>query len=640
MQTEINRRGFTENFIERQHLKLKDLKREALDAGVENGYLNKTNIPEYPKPEFHVSLLKHETTGSALRGIRRDGGFRNPYGESLIWWSLSVGPDQMRDAETRLLEKTFPDRMEAEDPEQQSFLWRFATSPAFKETSRLGWYRFTFPLQEVLTAYRDQLCSGAQPIMRTYRTVLYSKEVMHVVLIHSPANEMEFSQYPLLSDSPDAVCVYRDGCFLWRPEAMYKLICRQRTNQLEAWSASSPQFYVWDHVAVAFHVGQNQVLKFPADQLRARLGFCQLDAVNYSATNENPEDFEDAKAAVKGLWPGWSGPLQVERSLKQSLTDIQLVLVGWAGVGKSSSGNTILGRNAFRTSRAAASPPSGSPAPSSLQEPASSSDVADDEHRHIERLPGPRTSIRISHSSAGGTSALHYSDLNMRKEHYPFLGQLIIQPFPVESSLKTDWELVVWFLSSGRSRCCLQRGNVFSREVTVIDTPALPETSDPEVRKEIFRCINRSTPAPHAILLLVRLGFLTTHVEETVKQLEQMFGENVWRRTMILLTYQNQAEPDIQSHLKENENQLFRKVGKRFQVLNNNPHHRDVQQVWDLLHKPLKRTEMFLSVIVMMIIGALRGLETKFSFEKSVMVVWNKDRIERERESSQCLERD
>lgn len=56
--------------------------------------------------------------------------------------------------------------------------------------------------------------------MRMYRTVLYSQEVMHVVLIHSPANEREFSQYPPLSDAPDAVCVYRDGRFLWRPEAM------------------------------------------------------------------------------------------------------------------------------------------------------------------------------------------------------------------------------------------------------------------------------------------------------------------------------------------------------------------------------------------------------------------------------------
>ncbi|XP_054902798.1 uncharacterized protein LOC129370681 [Poeciliopsis prolifica] len=449
MQTERNRRGFEEHFIERQHLKLKDLKTKARDGG------------------------------SGLCGIWRDGGFRNPFGEPWIWWSLAVGTDQMKDAETRLLEKTFPDRTEGEEPEQQNFLWRFATSPAFKETSRLGWYRFTFPLQEVLTAYSEQFCSGARPIMRTYRTVLYSQEVMHVVLIHSPANERKFSQYPPLSDAPDAVCIYRDGHFLWRPEAMcethgYELINRQGSNHLEALSASPPQFYVWDHVAVALHVGQNQVMKFSADQLRARLGFCQLDTVNYSAASEKPEDFEDAKAAVRRLWPGWSGPLQMEPSLKQSLTvsDIQLVLVGWDGVGKSSSGNTILGRNGFRT-RAAVSPP------------------------------------------------------------------------------------------SGRSQCCLQRANVFGREVTVISTPALPETSDPEVRNEIFRCINRSTPAPHAILLVVRLGLLTTHVEETVKHMEKMFGGNVWRRTMILLTHQNQAEPEIQSQLKEIENQLkllFRKV--------------------------------------------------------------------------------
>ncbi|XP_014908985.1 uncharacterized protein LOC106960408 [Poecilia latipinna] len=199
----------------RQHLKLEDLKRQ---PEVPETYLDKI-IPKYPKPEFHVSLLKHETTGSALREIRRDGGFRNPYEKSLIWWSLAVGPDEINNAEKRLLEKSFSER-ERVAPEQQRFLWKFATSPAFKEMSRLGSFRFTFPLQEVLTAYRDQICSGADPVMRVLRTVLHKQEVLYAVLVHSPDLNETFSKYPLLKDDPNAVCVYKDGHFIWRSEAM------------------------------------------------------------------------------------------------------------------------------------------------------------------------------------------------------------------------------------------------------------------------------------------------------------------------------------------------------------------------------------------------------------------------------------
>uniref|UniRef100_A0A3Q2DFB0 Uncharacterized LOC107082927 n=1 Tax=Cyprinodon variegatus TaxID=28743 RepID=A0A3Q2DFB0_CYPVA len=348
--------------------------------------------------------------------------------------------------------------------------------------------------------------------MRIYKTVLYSQEVMHVVLVHSPASQREFSQFPSLSLDPNAVCVFSDGCFIWRPEAMcethgYELVYRHQTRQMETWTCP-PQFYVWDHVAVALHVGP-KVLKFNVDQLRTKLKFCQQDEVSYGQNFGNPDGFDGAKAEVNKLWPGWTGLLEIERSLKHSLTvtDIQLVLVGWPGVGKSSSGNTILGRTAFNTSSAAAS-------------------------------------------------------------------QL-----------------------SGGTQCCLQRGTIFSREVTIIDTPGISGRFSPDLKKEILRCINLWSPVPHAILLVARLGFFPTNVKKTVKQMETMFGENVWSRTVILLTHQDQAEPDVKTQLQECKAKLKEPFLKKVcLVLNISPECKDLQQIWDLLHEATKLVSEQMSV--------------------------------------------
>lgn len=146
-----------------KHLRLRDLKQEVQRCGLKNRYIFRDDVPPYPRPEFHVSRLKHDTERVGLCCIRVDGGFKDPHTRFLVWWNLAVGPEEIQAAETRLLEKIYPTRTEEQATRRQSFLWKFATSPAFSEKSRLGSYRFTFPLQEVLSAYSEQVPGQSLP---------------------------------------------------------------------------------------------------------------------------------------------------------------------------------------------------------------------------------------------------------------------------------------------------------------------------------------------------------------------------------------------------------------------------------------------------------------------------------------------
>ncbi|XP_058484425.1 uncharacterized protein LOC131459017 isoform X1 [Solea solea] len=311
METRRNRRSVKEHFLRDQHVKLEDLQTEA--RGFDNQYLSKENIPAFPRPEIHVSHLKHDTDRGGLKGIHEDGGFRSK--DSLLWWSLAVKPEDIMSAETRLLEETYPDRTEDQRQSQQSFLGRFATSPAFLETSRLGSYRFTFPVEEVLEAYSQQFCSGTQPVFQVYETVLYKKEVMYVILVDTPQRR----RHPLLADSPDTVCAYRDGRFIWRPEAMsethwLELVQNPEEKQMVAEVAPGrDEYYVWDHIAIALCVPDGEVLKFDTNKLRGNLKYCSPGAPPLAEF----EDFEESDDLVRSLWLEFPTPLEKERSLQE-----------------------------------------------------------------------------------------------------------------------------------------------------------------------------------------------------------------------------------------------------------------------------------------------------------------------------------
>lgn len=143
--------------------------------------------------------------------------------------------------------------------------------------------------------------------------------------------------------------------------------------------------------------------------------------------------------------------------------------------------------------------------------------------------------------------------------------------------------------SSVTAKCCKQSGEVFGREVTIVDTPGLFDTSLPDhiVKREISKCINMSAPGPHAILLVIKMGPFTQEERDAVEKVEEIFGDGAWRYTMILFTLDGETGLDIQSELDEAGPELkevLQKAQNRYHVFNNSQAD-DRGQVLELLEK-------------------------------------------------------
>lgn len=77
------------------------------------------------------------------------------------------------------------------------------------------------------------------------------------------------------------------------------------------------------------------------------------------------------------------------------------------------------------------------------------------------------------------------------------------------------------------------------RKIVVIDTPGLFDTRLPyeQISQEIIRCVNMSTPGPHAFLLVIQLSRFTEEEIATFNRLFDLFGDGMGRFAIVTFTY-------------------------------------------------------------------------------------------------------
>ncbi|XP_012672378.2 GTPase IMAP family member 7-like [Clupea harengus] len=133
-----------------------------------------------------------------------------------------------------------------------------------------------------------------------------------------------------------------------------------------------------------------------------------------------------------------------------------------------------------------------------------------------------------------------------------------------------------------------ESGRVFGRQITVVDTPGLFDTSKTpdELKSEIEKCVNMSVPGPHVFLLLIRLGVRFTEEERNaVKWIQENFGKRAAQFTMVLFTHADQLKgKSVEHNFNKDIRNIIDSCGGGYHSFNNLERD-DQTQVEELLEK-------------------------------------------------------
>uniref|UniRef100_A0A674MT11 AIG1-type G domain-containing protein n=1 Tax=Takifugu rubripes TaxID=31033 RepID=A0A674MT11_TAKRU len=140
--------------------------------------------------------------------------------------------------------------------------------------------------------------------------------------------------------------------------------------------------------------------------------------------------------------------------------------------------------------------------------------------------------------------------------------------------------------------CGRGRAMVGNQSVVIIDSPSLFDTRFSLERKkeDLSQCISYSSPGPHVFLVVILMGRFTAEEMQTVQKIQEMFGEEADKYSMVLFTGGDLLDDNtIEDFLDENIElqDLISRCHGRYHVFNNKLKDKEenLSQVTELLQK-------------------------------------------------------